>query len=643
MNRLLSWLGLFTCLVHPAAHTAEPELLNLLEMDLAQLMEVEIVSAAKKPQSLAQTTSAVFVITQEDIRRSGARNLPDVLRMVPGMNVSSFNSHTWSVTARGFSNVYANKLLVLLDGRTVYAWEFTGTRWHMQDIVLDDIERIEVIRGPGGTLWGANAVNGVINIITRSAHDTPGGLLSAGGGDLEQHFAEMRYGGGDQALAWRVYGKSMARDGFDDTLSSDAWQSQKAGFRLDGERGGEHQWTVTGDVLDGKQDNLYWDDHQPLTADFRAWHLLGRWQRAQDNGRHWQVQGYVDHYEFGMPAEGESTVADLEWQQRIPLGMRHDLMWGGNLRWRNNTTASAHHIFVAQAERNSDLYSLFVQDDINLVTDRWRLTVGTKIEHQDETGIEFAPNLRLLWTPNSQRSLWAAVSRAVRTPTRLEREVGIELDVDAEAPVLYLSSNPDLTTEILLAYELGWREQFSPVLSWDLSLFRHNYREVVDRVESLIIRPDGRPQVNLTSQNQIDGYTYGAELALDWRFSAQDALRLAYSYLDVSEMISESEPRHQISLRGGHAFNKQLRLDMWLRHVSQFCGFNFAVLNHGECLDAYTTLDARLAWQVTKNLELSIVGQNLLEDNHLEFESDSVDWLVGRVPRSMYAQVRWVW
>ena len=505
-------------------------------MSLEQLMNIEITSVGKKSQHLSQSAAAAFVISQDDIRRSGATNIPDALRMAPGVQVARIDSNKWAVSARGFNGRFAKNLLVLIDGRSVYSPSFSGVYWDMQDVMLEDVERIEVIRGPGATLWGSNAVNGVINIITKSAADTQGGRISLGAGTIEKGFGSARYGAklGDGETYARAYGKGFGRSSFntsDGRNSGDSWDRGQGGFRIDHQLGDDSSTTLQGDAYAG---NVNQRINQPslsppgmvYTNDagrISGFNLLGRWRKSLALDSEISVQAYYDHtYKKESFGVQERNTYDLELQHRFGFADWHDVIWGLGYRLNQDQISSPFQLDFGSPRQDRQLFSAFIQDEMTLLEDQLKLTLGSKFEHNEFTGFEGQPNLRLSWTPNDEHSFWGAISRAVRIPSRGESDARIfsliipPSQQTSNFPVaLYVDGNRQFRAEELLAYELGYRFMPSPRFSADLALFYNMYDGLRDGTE-------GQPNIDFASglitidsrlTNKVKGESYGAELA----------------------------------------------------------------------------------------------------------------------------------
>jgi iron complex outermembrane receptor protein len=626
----------FLLFVSPALAQTPDTLLppaELKRLSLEQLMDVEVTSVSRRPERLYTSASAIQIITGEDIRRSGATSVPEALRLAPNLQVAQANASQWAISARGFNNVLANKLLVLIDGRTVYTPLYAGVFWDVQNLPLELVDRIEVVSGPGGTLWGANAVNGVINIITRSAAETQG-LSVEGAAGMEIGSGTVRYGGrSSSGFAYRVYGLGFGR-GSTASLSDggnahDSWGLGQGGFRMDWGGGKADAFTLAGDYYDGRPDP---DGGVEVVA--RGGNGIGRWKRTLSEGSDLQVQLYYDRTwrDFGNGfTEGLSTY-DMDAQHRFQLGRRHEVIWGLGVRLMDHKTENLPELAFLPAHRTLQLYSGFVQDEIALVEDRLRLTVGTKLEHNSYTDFEVQPSARLAWTPTARQTVWAAVSRAVRTPSRIDRDFALSL-----APGVPLLLGQGLETEKVLATELGWRLQPNERVSLALSTFYNDYDDL--RTAEPGPPPFGIP---ITLGNGLEGHTYGAELAGVYQVS--DALRLrgGYTFLkkdltlkpgsaDLNGGTAESnDPEHQFLVQTSLDLPRGLELDAVLRWVDAL---------PQPPIHSYAGLDLRLGWHATEHLELAVVGQNLLHDRHTEFIPSSPS--PRQIQRGVYGKITW--
>src|SRR5438552_3237702 len=417
---------------------------QLKQFSLEELLNLEVTTVSKRPEKLTEAASAIQVITQEDIRRSGASSIPEALRLASNLEVAQVDSRQWAISARGFNSTTADKLLVLIDGRTVYTPLYAGVFWDFQDTLLEDLDRIEVISGPGATLWGANAVNGVINITTKQAKDTQGVLLLGGGGTELRDFGGVRYGGAlAPNLHFRVYGQYFDRDSMVFPTGQDAandWHLGQGGFRLDWDASASTLLTLQGDLYDGRiaQPGTTGD----ITVD--GSNVIGRWSHTFAEDSDLKLQVYYDRTHRRIPdvfAEDLDTY-DVDFQHRFPLGERHDLVWGLGYRLIEDDVSNSPILAFLPARVSRQWFSGFVQDEITLVKDRLHLTLGTKIEHNDYTGFEVQPSARLAWRLSQQQTVWAATSRAVRTPSRIDRE----LFAPGRPPFTLLTGGPDFVS-----------------------------------------------------------------------------------------------------------------------------------------------------------------------------------------------------
>lgn len=634
---------------------------GLADINLQDLMGMEVTSAAKKPQRLLDTDAAIHVITQDDIRRSGATSIPEALRLAPGVNVARISSNLWAVSIRGFNGRFAKNLLVLMDGRTLYTPLFAGVIWETQDTLLEDVERIEVIRGPGAALWGSNAVNGVINIITKKAKDTQGNLASVSAGDELRFSTSLRHGFKTaEDSHGRLYAKLNSRDASQGTSGlggQDDSRDGLAGFRWDREAGNE-DFTLQGQAYRGRlgDTQLVPDTAAPysivdnLTERFSGAHLLGRWERWLDAGSEISLQGFLDHTCIDIPRiREERSTLDLEFQHRLPLGSNQDFTWGLGYRRSWDDIRSSSTLVMTPSERTLDLFSLFAQDEISLVPNSLRLTLGARLEHNDFTGYEFQPNARLHWRIDPNRSAWVALSRAVRTPSRAESDIALDIQTlspaDPSNPfgmplrqVLYGNSQYD--AETLDALDLGYRAQINSQLTLETALYTYRYKDLIGPnlgTPDFSAAPD-YVLLPLLGANNGHARLHGLEIALDWQPSPGWRVQPTYSYAQARTTGGQGDgglPLHQFSLRLGVDPSERTQADLWLRHTGKI------TTSVGAAIPAYTTLDLRLAWQAKRDLELSFVGQNLLDSTHPEYVSDYLNSVPSEIERGYYIKADW--
>ena len=622
---------------------AEPtQSADLADLSIEELGNIQVTSVSKRAESLSDAPASIFVITGEDIRRSGATTLPEALRLAPNLEVARIDARNYAISARGFNGLFANKMLVMIDGRTVYTPLFSGVFWDAQDVMLEDVERIEVISGPGGTLWGTNAVNGVINVITRSAKDTQGALLAAGGGNLETG-AAMRYGGGsDNGAHYRVYGKYSDHD---DTKNGngatlfDGWRRTQAGFRSDWGNTAE-AFTLQGDAYSG-------DLHQPLTSaiTIAGANLLGRWNRKLSDDSDVRLQVYYDHTERDQPSAFKENLdtADVEFQNAVrfrsamPLRTPQNVVWGAGYRYawdRVDVQNGAGFAFLPGA---LDLRwgNVFGQDELVLREDL-RLTIGMRLENNIYTGTERLPSARLAWKPDASKLVWAAASRAVRAPSRIDRDFFAPPTpvVIGGVSTFGLGGGPDFVSEVAKVYEVGYRAQPAPTVSYSVTAFYSDY----DRLRTREITPGGAAGIfPLVSGNKAKGHTDGVETWGSWQpmraWRLGGGLVIQTQRLELQPDSTDTntattgvpalgnDPSHYWMLRSSFDISEDKQFDLAVRNVGAL---------RNPATPSYTAADARLGWRVRRDLELSVLVQNLFDHDHIEFGTPGTASEIGR-------------
>ena len=600
---------------------------DLLDLSIEELGDIEISSVSKKAEPLSEASAAIYVITGDEILRSGVTSVPEMLRLAPNLEVGRIGSSSYAVSARGFNSNLANKLLVLIDGRSVYTSLFGGVYWDMQDVMREDIERIEVISGPGATLWGANAVNGVINITTRKAADTVGGVIDFGGGNLERA-ASARYGSslGDDA-AFRVYAKGFHRDAAVNPAGAsarDAWSMGQGGFRVD--------WTPGADVVTLQGDLYRGSEHQPSPIDqaVRGENMLARWQHHFDGGSELQVQAYYDRTQRLDAGGFVMETYDVDVQHSLTLGTWNDVVWGGGYRLNVDHVTNVAAFQIQPVTRSLDLANGFIQDSMSL-GNGFKLTLGIKLEDDPYSDVTALPSARLAWKVTDSTLLWAAASRAVRAPTRFDRDV-----VEKLGTLVFLIGGPNFTSEKLIAYEVGARLQPSSALSFSVSGFYNDY----DDLRSTEPNPAGGT-FPLRWGNLMAGHVYGVETWASyqvndrWRlqagFNAQhENLRFkpGSSALGGLEQAG-NDPARQASLRSVMNVTPNLAFDAALRYVSAL---------PKPVVPAYVEFDSGLRWRISDLLEFSVTGNNLLHTTHRDFTTSGINNLV---ERSFFVETRW--
>ena len=660
--RLLLVAGLVSASWADATESDQNSSVPLKNLSLEQLGDVEVTTASKEPAQVWRTPAAIYVLTRDDIRRSGATSIPEVLRLVPGVEVARVDSDHWSVGIRGFGAVLASKLLVQIDGRSVYTPLFAGVYWQVQATPLEDIERIEVIRGPGGTIWGANAVNGVINIITRSAKDTHGTMVSLGGGNADEGTGVVRYGSGnDRGFNYRVYGMGFTRspEFHSDGRSFDDWRMGQAGFRTDWDRDARDTFTFQGDIYrenagETTTFGLYSPPSQVTVdgnAELTGGNLLGRWKRTLNERSDFQIQAYFDRTNHFEPEFGETRdTFDVDFLHHLTLPGQQDFLWGLGARGSPaNVVQRVPTIDFLPHHLTDQIYSGFLQDEIPFFNRRLSLTVGSKLEHNNYTGFEVQPSARLLWNRTPRQSFWGSITRAVRTPSRLDEEIQLT-DFATVTPLpiyLRVSGNRHFRSEELVGYEAGYRALVTSHGYLDVVVFHNDYNDLYSfQVGSPFLETSPLPVhaiLPLLTSNGIRGTTKGFEVTPDWKPASWWELKASYSYLqmhmenrpgsnDPTTVPNDegSSPRHQGTIQSFLNLPKKLELDQTYRYVSAL---------PAQMVKSYGTADARLGWHFTRKMELSVVGQNLLQPHHAEFGGDP-GGLVG-IKRSAYAQITW--
>ncbi len=632
----------------------------LKHLSLEQLGSVEVTTASKEPEQVWRTPAAIYVITGEDIRRSGATSIPEALRLAPGVEVARIDSSKWSVGVRGFGSRLSRSVLVLIDGRSVYTPLYAGVYWEVQDTLLEDVDRIEVIRGPGGTIWGANAVNGVINIITKKASDTHGTFVSVAGGDVDQGSVGFRYGSGmDKNLNYRVYGKGFSRghEFHPDQKQFDDWRMSQAGFRTDWDLHNRDSLTLQGDLYNEDAGEIVGiTTYSPPTAmkvqqnaELSGGNVLGHWRRVLNQGSDFELQAYYDRTNRHEPNLGEvRDTFDIDFLYHLTLPKGQNFLWGFGGR-----VSPAHFIQVIPTvvfapHRTDQLYSAFVQDEIVIVSDQLWLTLGSKFVHNNYTGFEIQPTARLLWAPSQRQTVWAAVTRAVRTPSRLEEDLQVTGLIGTNPVVLGRAiGDGKFSSERLIGYEAGYRRLVAPKLYLDVATFYNDYNHL------LSLEP-GAPFSETTPapahvvvpfflRNGLLGNTYGMELGPEWRPTHWWRLAGSYSYLhmDLNKEPSSLDSTTVRSTEGSsphHEFMIQSFIDLprgiEFNLVSRYVGALPA-----QRVGSYGTADAGLSWHPIEHLSFSIFGQNLVQSNHPEFGGNPGS-LVG-IKRSVYANITW--
>ena len=652
--------------IFPPISQAQEEMEDLLSLSFEELAELTIYSASKKEQALEDTSSSVFVITSEDIRRSTATSIPELLRMVPGIQVARFNANTWSVSMRGFNSRFSNKLLVLLDGRSVYSPLFSGVYWNEIDTLLEDIERIEVVRGPGGTLWGSNAVNGVINIITKHSQDTTGTLVSFGGGTEEQGFLSARAGVSLQSNAWlRTFAKIFDRDDSKALSGGDAddkTQVGRAGFRSDWALDENNALSIHGDIYKGDERQEFLLSSSSLqqaipvsgTGEFNGGSLLSTWEHDTSNWGAFRLQGYYARTEREDPltTSQQTDTFDLEAEHRFNLGSRHELVWGIGARHIEDELIGSDFTLYNPRSRSNTLLNAFVQDEIVVLPELLFLTVGTKIEHNEYTGAEFQPSAKLLWKPSSTQSVWASYSRAVRIPSRGDNDTIANLSTfplpSGGAGLVRVIGSTDIESENLSAYELGYRQRLSNHMQLDLSAFAFDYDDLraLELGEAGVDLSSRLPLIvsPVTFTNDASALSWGADAYLSFLATRFLRLHAGYSYLSIDmnndagkdSIIVRDEnmlvSHHQFVFRSLLNITEEIEFDSMLRYADRISTPD---------IPSYIELDLRFAWKPSEQLEFAVIGNNLLDQRHPEFQEAPFSPLGAEIERGVFGKLTW--
>jgi iron complex outermembrane recepter protein len=657
----LAWLAALTLLRCAAARGAGGG--DLTGLTLEQLMNEPVTSVSKKETPLSQSPAAITVVTQEDLRRMGITSLAEALRLVPGMDVARVASNQWAISARGFNNEFASKLLVLIDGRAVYTPTAAGVSWDSQDTVIEDVERIEVIRGPGATLWGANAVNGVINVITKRAADTQGVLVSALEGTEDKPALTVRYGGQlDPDLSYRVYAKFFDRDGFlNSTHQVDAgdWHTLQAGFRTDWKAPTGDDFTLQGDSYTGEAGQqigvVILTPPAVVPVDVKSQNsgtnVLGRWTHTFSGDSSFTLQTYFDRViqGYGVGTENIDTY-DIDFEQRLGWGSRNDFVWGGGYRYAVIDEDAVVDLTLEPDRRSIAFGNLFIQDEITVIPDRLRVTLGSKLEHSDIGGTSVEPNVRVLWNPAEDQTVWASVSRATRTPSLVELDARVNIAAFPGSPgnpptEVAIVGNPDLQSERLLAYELGYRLAVTPRASVDISGFLNRY-------DGEISAAAGTPQLEATSTtpyvlvpyvegNLEHARTFGVETAAQWQVLPGWKLLASYTWLNMAVWPDSSEshesPHGQEQIRSYLDLPWHFELNSAVYHVSAISQTASFVPTQ---IPGYTRFDTGIVWKGSDTLSFGIWGQNLFDTRHVESVSLFSPSLIP-VPQTYLLKLTW--
>ncbi|HZV68933.1 MAG TPA: TonB-dependent receptor [Saprospiraceae bacterium] len=633
--KLVLCLGIILLSDHSVAQVPETVLsaVELKKLSMEELMNIEVTSVSKHPENLQDAASAIQVISALDIRNSGAKTIAEALRLASNLQVAQVNSSQWAISARGFNNVLANKLLVLIDGRTVYTPLYAGVFWDVQNLMLENVEQIEVISGPGGTLWGANAVNGVINIITKSAKNTKGLFIEGATGTDLSHLGSIRYGGNlNSDLSYRIFGTGFKMRSSILTTEVDAedeWSIAQGGCRLDWDASANNKFIFSSNIYSSRPN----PDGDTTAIFAKGSNAIARWNHLNSEKSDFQIQAYYDHTwrDFNNGFTEDLKTYDIDGQNRYQINEHQVLTYGVNFRMMDHQVTNLELFAFLPGHKMLYLSSLFLQYEVAFLKERLHFTIGSKIEHNSYTGLQYLPNSRISWTPTSRQTIWAAVSRAVRNPARIDRDFYLYL-----APNLpFISGSNSSLSEKIIAYELGWRMQPAKLLSVSLSTFYNVY----DNIRSA---EPGPPPFNIpiTFANGVHGVAYGVELSATYHLRSWWNFRGGYTFLkknlsvkpeskDLNEASAESDdPENQFLIQSTIDLPGNFHVGTVLRYVDKL---------PKPYVRSYSELDARISWNWGKNLELSVAGQNLLHVHHAEFIPSSPS--PREIQRSIYGKI----
>ncbi|WP_420238466.1 TonB-dependent receptor plug domain-containing protein [Telmatobacter bradus] len=645
---------------HAQAPVVSGQEQDLSSLSLEDLTRMEVSSVSRKDQELFKTPAAVYVITRDDIRNSGVSSIPELFRIVPGMQVAQAYANKWAVSSRGFNSIFADKMLVLIDGRSIYSEIYSGVFWGQNDLLLEDIERIEVIRGPGGTLWGANAVNGVINIITSKAKALNGSEVIAEGGNIDRMVAARTGGEIGRGLQYRTYFKDLRRLPLKSSSggsANDAANLQSGGVRVDWQARASDWITVHGSLLDDREDEAIISTATGSDVNDKvsgsSGNVLTRWEHHFATSD-FALQAYFSqeiHSE--LEGEGRERSLDFDFQHHLPKFSRNDVNWGIGYRLTTDQMGGSLLPFTHDHHRDA-LYSSFFEDDISLLPDRLIATLGVKLEHNSYSGHEAQPTARLLWSPHPNQSLWFAASRAVRTPSVQDLDLALNEIVGEEEglPVIEeVRGNPNFRSEVLRAWEAGYRQRYGNHFSFDLAGFINAYSGLRNRIEgtsSIVTSPEVAIVVPLLYDNGIGAHSHGLEANLNWKPMRSLQLQSGYSWetahLRLTDGSSTSlgddwdSPTHTLNARANWNFARGWN---WFTSYSLVTRLDSQAGSGSSSVSPYMRLDSHLSYSLSHAVQLRGGGDNLLEGAHGEFVSNDGYSVCGRIPRSAYLKLLW--
>ena len=632
---------------------------SLKNLSLEELSKIEFTATSKEAAGAFKTPAAINVLTREDIARSGATNIPDLLRLIPGVEVAQMSSDKWAIGIRGFEGYLSKAVLVMIDGRSVYTPLFAGVYWEMQDTLIEDIDRIEIIRGPGGTIWGADAVNGVINILTRNARETRGSLVAAGGGNVEQGFLGARYGGGDDGLAYRFWGKGFVRGPqfHSDGSNFDEWRRGQAGFRLDWNPNFRDSVSLSGSAYKmGAGSRLAISTYSPPaitnvegTPDFSGQNVTGSWRRTYTSGSDIQIRAYYDRTDRNdLNYREVRNTFDVDFIHHVPSRF-NDIIWGANV----HISPSRFFQTVPTVDFTPDkitysVYSGFAQDSISLIPNRVTAILGTKFEHNSYSGFEIQPSIRLAWTPGDQQTIWTAVTRAVRTPSRLEEGFHFTALAVPTIPLyLRLIGDGEFQSEELLGYEFGARTYIRNRGFISVAAFYNRYDKLLS-VENQPPAPEATPEpahlvLPLYFRNGIETETNGVEVTSIWDIGSSWRIKPSYSYLHLNasrdpgsndasteNQLEGDTPQHKVVIQSFFTLPHSINLDLTYRYVSAI---------PDQKVPSYSTGDIQIGKRIGQSVVLSAMGRNLFQPHHPEY--GGLPGGLVEIRRSAYLKLTW--
>lgn len=646
-------------LIDVCAHAAQG--VGVIDLSIEQLLNQKVRSVSKTDQTFRDSAAAVFVVSEADLRRSGVTSIPEALRMVPGLHGARLDSSKWAVTARGFNGRFANKLLVMIDGRSIYTPMSAGVFWESHDLPIEDIDRIEVVRGPGASVWGANAVNGIINIITKHTEETQDEYVAITGGTEERFIAEGRMGGALQDEShYRIYAKHLKRDGLVDVEGRDAgdnWRMTRGGFRVDWLLSSGNSVLMEGDYYDGTIDQNFnvpresapfSEERLKDSANTRGASFLMRWENTEALSSKFASQFFYEYFRrTDAFADEQRHTFDFDFQHDIALRKHQEFSWGIGYRLNTDEFNDTRLTKGGPKQRDLHLISAFLQDQIGLFDDRLSLTLGTKVEYHTFSGLQFQPSIKTLWKINGDNRLWGSFARAARTPSRGERDG--RFNILGEPPFIvnvFLQGNSKVDSEVVYALEFGYRTWSADNFFVDVAAFYSWYDKLRTQGQQILVGNE----LTIKVSDDEEAETWGIELAADWRPAEWLRWQLSYTFLktkfaetnSASDSSADSDnrnPQHQVSLRSAFNAPYDVSVDFWLRYVDEIDIVDD--FDPGEIsVDSYFTFDARIAWQPKREVELSIIGRNLNDAEHLEFTQELYAFPT-QVQRSVYAQIKW--